>query len=58
MGEVRGRRGKHVGFSLGNFKEKRQFGKPRRVCEDNIKANLKEIGWNSSFGVNYLRILK
>jgi hypothetical protein len=27
------------------LEEKRQFGRPRHVCGDNIKVDLGEIGW-------------
>jgi hypothetical protein len=30
---------------VGNLKGKRPLGRPRRRWEDNIRMNLKEIGW-------------
>jgi hypothetical protein len=31
---------------VGNLEEKRPLGRPRRRWVDNIKMNLREIGWN------------
>jgi hypothetical protein len=30
---------------MGKPEEKRSLGRPRRKCEDNIKMDLREIGW-------------
>jgi hypothetical protein len=37
----------HVGFSWENPERKRPLGRPRRRWEDNIKMDLREIGWDS-----------
>jgi hypothetical protein len=36
---------------VGNPEEKRPLGRPRRKCVDNIKVDLREIGWN---GVDWI----
>jgi hypothetical protein len=33
-------------ISVGNLERKRPLGKPRRSREDNIKMDLREIGWD------------
>jgi hypothetical protein len=40
-----GRRGMHIGFWLETQKERRPLGKLRRRWEDNIKMDLRVIGW-------------
>jgi hypothetical protein len=35
----------HVGFLVRNLEGKRPLGRPRRKWEDNIKTDLREIGW-------------
>jgi len=30
---------------IGKPEEKRLFGRPRRRCEDNIRMDLRELGW-------------
>jgi hypothetical protein len=42
-----GRREVYTGFKLGNLKEKTQFESPRRRWEDNIRMDLKEVGYGS-----------
>jgi hypothetical protein len=32
---------------MGNLEGKRPLGRPRRRLDDNIKMNLREIGWGS-----------
>jgi hypothetical protein len=38
---------------VGKPERKRPFGRPRRRWEDNIKADLKEIGWK---GVDWIHL--
>jgi hypothetical protein len=38
---------KHFPFSEGKPEGKRSFGRPRRRWVDNIKINLREIGWDA-----------
>jgi hypothetical protein len=33
---------------VGKPEEKRQLGRPRRRWEDNIKMNLREVGWGGA----------
>jgi hypothetical protein len=35
----------HTGFLVGKSEGLRQFGRPRRRWEDNIKIVLREVGW-------------
>jgi hypothetical protein len=37
---------------VGKPEEKRPFGRPRRRCEDNIRMDLREIGWESVDWIN------
>ena len=41
---------------VGKPEGKRPFGRPRRRWEDNIKMNLKEVGWGTWTGLIWLRI--
>jgi len=41
---------------VGKPKEKSPLGRPRRRWEDNIKMNLKEVGWGTWTGLIWLRI--
>jgi hypothetical protein len=38
------------------LEEKRPLGRPRRRREDNIKMDLKEIGWKLWIGFTWLRV--
>jgi hypothetical protein len=40
-----GRRGMHIGFWWGKPEGKRPLGRPRRRWEDEIRMDLREIGW-------------
>jgi hypothetical protein len=40
-----GRRGTHIGFFVGKPEGKRLLRRPRRRWEDNIRMDLREIGW-------------
>jgi hypothetical protein len=40
------RKGMHVGYSWESQKGKRPLGRPRRTWVDNIKIDLREIGWD------------
>jgi hypothetical protein len=40
-------RGAH-GFVVGKPEEKRSLGRPRSGCENNIKMDLQEVGWEST----------
>jgi hypothetical protein len=42
-------------ISLGRFEE-RPFGRPRRRLEDNIRMDLRKIGWECVIGFIWLRI--
>jgi hypothetical protein len=35
----------HIGFELESQKKRRALGRPRRGWEDNIKRDLRKIGW-------------
>jgi hypothetical protein len=37
---------------MGKPEEKRPLGRPRRKWVDNIKMNLKEIGWDGMYWIN------
>jgi hypothetical protein len=37
---------------VGNTEEKRRLGRPRRRWVDNIKIDLREIGWNGGDWIN------
>jgi hypothetical protein len=52
MGKSRGAYRVFVGKSEGG----RQFGRPRRRWEDNIKMDLREVGWGAWTGSIWLRI--
>jgi hypothetical protein len=41
---MRDRRGAYR-FLVGKPQRRRPFGRHRRRCEDNIKMNLREVGW-------------
>jgi hypothetical protein len=41
---------------VGKPKRKRPLGRPRRRWEDNIKINLREIGWGDVTELMWLRI--
>jgi hypothetical protein len=41
-----GRRGMHIGYLWGSQKVKRPLGRPRRRWVDNIKIDVREIGWD------------
>jgi hypothetical protein len=41
---------------VGKPEGRRQFGKPRRRWEDNIKIDLREMGWRTWAGSIWLRI--
>jgi len=44
-----GRADMYTGFWWGNIRERDQFGRPRRIWEDNIKMDLQEVGvWTGS----------
>jgi hypothetical protein len=40
----------------GKARRKRPLGRPRRRLEDNIKIDIREIGWGSMTGFIWLRI--
>jgi hypothetical protein len=48
-----GKRGMHTGFWWESRRGRRPLGRPRRRWEDNIKMDLREIGWG---GMDWLRI--
>jgi hypothetical protein len=52
MGE---RRGAHR-VSVGKPEGKRPLGRPRRRWKDNIKIDLREVGWGAWTGSIWLRI--
>jgi hypothetical protein len=37
----------HIGFWLESLREKRPLGRPRHRWEDNIRMDLREIGWGA-----------
>ena len=41
---------------MGRPEGKRPLGRPRRRREDNIKINLRQIGWETGSGFIWLRI--
>jgi hypothetical protein len=41
---------------VGKPKSKRSLGRPRRILVDNIKIDLREIGWGDVAGLVCLRI--
>jgi hypothetical protein len=41
---------------VGKPEGKRPLGRPRRMWVDNIKMDLREIGWMVRTGLNWLRI--
>jgi len=45
----------HAGICWGNLRE-RDHSEDRRRCEDNIKIDLKEVGWGAWTGLYWLRI--
>jgi hypothetical protein len=45
MYDAWGRRGMHIGILVGKPEGKRPQGRPRRRWEDNIRMDLREIGW-------------
>jgi hypothetical protein len=45
------RRGIHIGYSWESQKESDHLGRPRRRWVDNIKIDLREIGWD---GVDWI----
>jgi hypothetical protein len=52
MGE---RRGAYRAL-VGKLEGRRPLGKPRRTWEDNIKMDLREVGWGAQTGLIWLRI--
>jgi hypothetical protein len=50
-----GRRGMHIGY-WGKSIWKETTGKPRRSWVDNIKMDLREIGWDGMNWIDRLRI--
>jgi len=48
MGEMR----MHTKILVGKPEGKRLLGRPRRRWEDNIKMNLKEIGWEGAYWIH------
>jgi hypothetical protein len=36
----------HIGYWWESLEGKRTLGRPRRRCVDNIKMNLRDIGWD------------
>jgi hypothetical protein len=40
---------------VGKYEGKRPLGRPRRIWEDNIRMDLKEVGWNVWTGFDWLR---
>jgi hypothetical protein len=52
MGERRGECRALVGKPEG----RRPLGRPRRRWEDNIKMDLREVGWGAQTGLMWLRI--
>jgi len=54
MWHVWGKRHKYIqSFGWGGPEEKRALGRPRHIWKDNIKMDLKEIGWE---GVNSIQL--
>jgi hypothetical protein len=41
---------------VGNPKGERPLGRPRHRCEDNIKMDLQEAGWEALIGLIWLRM--
>jgi hypothetical protein len=52
MGDTR----KAYTIFVGNTEGKRQLGRPRRIWEDNIRMDLKEIWWEGVTGYMWFRI--
>jgi hypothetical protein len=48
-----GRRGMYIGYWWGKPEGKRPLGRPRRRWMDNIKMDLREIGWD---GVDWIEL--
>jgi hypothetical protein len=48
MGERRGA----YRVLMGKLEERRPLERPRRRCEDNIKVNLREVGWGNIDWIN------
>jgi hypothetical protein len=44
---TRGREEKYIDVLVGKPEEKRPFGRPRRIWEDNIEVDNKEIRWEA-----------
>jgi len=40
-----------------NFEGKRPFGRPRRRMEDNIRMDLREIGWKFADWVHLVQVM-
>jgi hypothetical protein len=47
-----GRRGMHIGYWWESQKGKRPLGRPRGRWIDNIKMNIREIGWDGMDWIN------
>jgi hypothetical protein len=45
----------HIGYWWGSQKGRRPLGRPRRRCVDNIKIDLREIGWD---GVDWVDLVQ
>ena len=46
------RRGGNVARIVGKPEGKRQLGRSRRKCKDNIKMDLQEMGWEGGYGLD------
>jgi hypothetical protein len=52
MGERRGA----YRVLVGKLEGRRPLGRPRRRWEDNVKMDLREVGWGAQTGLIWLRI--
>jgi hypothetical protein len=52
---MRERRGANRAL-VGKPEERRPLGRPRRRWEDNIKMDLREVGWGAQTGLIWFRI--
>ena len=51
-----GKRRGAYGVLVGKPKGKRTFGRPRHRCKNNIKMDLRDVGWETRTGSIWLRI--
>jgi hypothetical protein len=48
-------KGMHIGLRRGYLEGKKQLGRPRRRWKDNIKINLRKIGWS---GMDWIHLVQ